>query len=37
LECLGLRLLEGDIRYFGLNVVWIGTDGRCAELERDVQ
>ena len=31
------RLLEEDIRYVRLNVVWVGTDGRCAELERDVQ
>jgi hypothetical protein len=36
-ECPGLRLLEEDIQHVRLNVVWVGTDGRCAELERDVQ
>jgi hypothetical protein len=33
----GLRLLEEDIQHVRLNVVWIGTDGRCAELRSDVK
>jgi hypothetical protein len=33
----GLGLLEEDIQHVRLNVVWVGTDVRCAELERDVQ
>jgi hypothetical protein len=36
-RCLSLGLLEGDIQHVRLNVVWVGVDGRCAELGRDVQ
>jgi hypothetical protein len=34
---LGLTLLEEDMQHVRLNIVWVGTDGRCAELERVVQ
>ena len=34
---LGLRLLEEDIQHVRLNIVWVGGDGRCAELRSDVK
>jgi hypothetical protein len=37
LGCPGLRLLEEDIQHVRLNVVWVGTDVRCADLGRDLQ
>ena len=29
--CPSLRLLEEEVQHVRLNVVWVGTDGRCAD------
>jgi hypothetical protein len=35
--CPGLRLSEEEIQPVRLDVVWVGTDGRCADLGRHLQ